>query len=96
MRSAVSGSFTGYAGVWGEGADAPFLGLGAFHIPVMALSALPTGCSTDFGDNRQSSGWVYIVSNALSPELPSVSIQTTWWPLPSGRAFVAMTSFHSP
>ena len=37
-------------GVWGEGADVHFLGLGAFHIPVMVLSALPTGCSPDFGD----------------------------------------------
>ena len=61
----------------GERVRVLFLGLGAFHFPLMALSVLPTGCPTDFGDNRQSSGWVYMMSNALSPELPSVSIQTT-------------------
>ena len=31
-----------------------FLRPGAFHIPVTALPALPTGCSTEIGDNAAS------------------------------------------
>jgi hypothetical protein len=39
-------------GIRGEGCR--FLRPGAFHIPVMALPALPTGCSTEIGDNAAS------------------------------------------
>ena len=35
----------------GPGRWCRFFRPGAFHIPVMALSILPTGCSTEIGDN---------------------------------------------
>ena len=37
--------------VRGLGRGRRFFRLGAFHFPVRVLSALPTGCPTDFGDN---------------------------------------------
>ena len=46
--------------VRGPGRGCRFLRLGAFHIPVMVLSALPTGCPTDFGDNVASVVWLGI------------------------------------
>ena len=48
LRSAAGVACTG--GVRGPGRGCRFFRLGAFYIPVMALSALPTGCSTDFVD----------------------------------------------